>query len=340
MEQTRVSAAEGQPSIAVVIPSYNHARFIGEALASVFRQTRLPREVHVIDDGSTDDSVRAIERAFASAGPVRCSLSVRTNRGTSATRNELCAAVSTDFVALLDSDDVYAPDRLQRLLAGVSPNLPFLGFSGVNFLGNETEIEGWDALSHWQFAQGLTFPTVGFALLRSNLALTNSNFVVSRSLLELVGGFDERLRICQDWDFVVRALRFVEPTFVPDPLVSYRLHATNTSRHAAAYAHELDLLAEKMSEWLLRPTDNPVAPTPMNWPRLFRIFVRLNQTPIGRALAARLPREALTAKQEASQDEVAALHALVDGARVPDSLDALPRHELMRRCAEAWSVRS
>ncbi len=68
------------PSVAVAIPSYNHARYIEETLKSVFRQTRPPQEVIVIDDGSTDDSVQKIERTFADAGSIRCSLKVRENR--------------------------------------------------------------------------------------------------------------------------------------------------------------------------------------------------------------------------------------------------------------------
>ncbi|MGE0448729.1 MAG: glycosyltransferase family 2 protein [Vicinamibacterales bacterium] len=330
--------ARGRPSVAVVIPSYNHERFVGAALSSVFGQTLPPDEVLVIDDGSTDRSVDVIERAFADAGSVRCTLSVRGNRGISVTRNELCAAVTTDFVALLDSDDVYAPRRLERLLAGVSPRDPYLAFSGVDFIGDEADARLWEELSQWQFAQGAMLPTAGFALLLSNLVLTNSNVIVSRGLIERVGGFDERLKICQDWDFIARSLRFVEPTFIPEPLVSYRLHADNTSRGAAEHASELDLLADNQCEWMMLPTVNPVAPTPRNWPRLFRVFVGLNQTPAGQALAARLPAAALTAGDGISDREASALRSLVEGGCMPAARQVASRAELMQRCARIWAA--
>jgi glycosyltransferase involved in cell wall biosynthesis len=330
------------PSVAVVIPSYNHGRYIEETLGSVFRQTLRPQEVLVIDDGSTDDSVQAIERAFAAASPIRCALTVRENRGISTTRNELGAATTADFVAFLDSDDLYAPNRLERMLEGAPHDGgPYFAFSGVDFLHereHETPDE-WHDLYHLILGQGMAFPTAGFALLRSNIAISASNFVMSRGLLEAVGGFDDRIKICQDWDFAVQALRFVEPTFIPEPLLTYRIHSRNTSRDAQLNATwELDLVIDKLRAWIVHPTPNPHAPTPANWPRFFRIFACLNTHRTGRALAARLLPETLAepAETEASVRGTKAIRDLISATRSPESIEDLSRNELMMRCRQTW----
>jgi glycosyltransferase involved in cell wall biosynthesis len=332
------------PSVAVVIPSYNHGLYIEETLSSVFRQTLRPREVHVIDDGSTDDSVEAVERAFAAAGPVRCSLTVRENRGISATRNELVAATTTDFVAFLDSDDLYAPTRLERMLAHAPRAGLFFAFSGVDFLGDLDDDflgDSHEAYSQ-KLGQGMSFPTAGFALLRSNIAMTASNFLMSRPLFDLVGGFDERSKVLQDWDFAVQALRFVEPTFIPEPLLTYRIHSRNTSRNAQQVAKvETDLLFDKVSSWISRPTLNSRAPTARNWPRYFRLFARLCISHSGRALAAHLPPEVLTGPSEAAvtAGETMAIRDLLIAARSPEPVHDLSTDEMMRCCASTWSHR-
>jgi len=108
-------------------------------------------------------------------------------------------------------------------------------------------------------------------LLRSQIAISTSNFVMSRRLFDAVGGFDERITIFQDWDFAVQTLRFVEPTFIAEPLLTYRIHSRNTSRNPSANAvKEWDLVIEKLCKWSMEPTLNPYAPTPRNWPRFFR----------------------------------------------------------------------
>ena len=336
-------------SVAVVIPSYNHGRFLAATLASVFSQTLPPRELLVIDDGSTDDSVRVIERAFAGySGPIHCRLSVRANRGISATRNELVAATTADCIAFLDSDDLYAPRRLECMLAAAPPSGHWFAFSGIDFLCDEGAGTLPDALDDWHEAyrlklgQGMSFPTAGFALLRSNIAISASNFVISRSLLDAVGGFDGRINICQDWDVAVAALRFVEPTFVPQPLLTYRIHANNTSRDAAMTATaEIDLVIEKLCRWLLEPTANPVAPTPRNWPHYFRIFAHLSTSAAGRSFASRLPPGVLTAAAapHAAPEpvETAAIRGLIAAARSPEEFTSMPWDELMHRCHQTWS---
>lgn len=105
-------------SVSVVVPSFNHAPFVEATLRSVFAQTHAPSELVVIDDGSTDDSVRRIERSL-SACPFSCELVARENRGLSATLNEGFARTRGAYFAYLGSDDLWLPLFLEARVAAL-----------------------------------------------------------------------------------------------------------------------------------------------------------------------------------------------------------------------------
>lgn len=132
--------------MAVVVPSFNHARFIGETLRSVLAQTHVDLELHVLDDESTDGSPAAIERVLSEApAGMRCELRTRGNRGCSATRNELITGVRAEWLAILNSDDLLVPTRLERMLREVPETGHHFGFSAVEFLFGEgiSDEEAW-----------------------------------------------------------------------------------------------------------------------------------------------------------------------------------------------------
>jgi len=97
--------------VSVLVPSYNHARFVGETLRSIFRQTLAPRELLVIDDGSADDSARVAGRALEECA-FPCELIARGNRGLCATLNEGLARTRGRYFAYLGSDDLWLPGLL------------------------------------------------------------------------------------------------------------------------------------------------------------------------------------------------------------------------------------
>ena len=180
---------------------------------------------------------------------------------------------------------------------------PYFAFSGVTFLKepDDDSLDGLEDSYNLRLGQGMFLPTAGFAFLRSNFAITASNFVISRGLFDAVGGFDPRIKVCQDWDFAIGALRFVEPTFVPEPLVTYRIHSRNTSRNAHEFAAwERDLVVEKLCEWIAQATPNSRAPTPRNWPRYFRVFAHLSTFSTGRPFATQLRPALLAPPAEAA----------------------------------------
>src|SRR5688500_7699089 len=114
--QASDTALREEPRVSVVVPSYNHAPFVGAALCSVFAQTRAPARLLVIDDGLRDGSPHVIEGVLKDC-PFPCELIARENRGLCATLNEGLAKTSGRYFAYLGSDDLWLPGFLDARVA-------------------------------------------------------------------------------------------------------------------------------------------------------------------------------------------------------------------------------
>lgn len=263
----------------VVIPSYNHERYIGEAIRSVLDQDGPDVEIVVVDDGSTDDSVSRIESALDKAPKNRAVFHRQENAGAHAAIEKGIALSSGDCILLLNSDDFYHRDRIRKISERVSRTSNFIVFTGVDFVGpNSSSIPEHHA--HWQWYRKMEdeaeqAPTVGLALLQNNLSVSSGNLAFSRSLYESLGGFSDFL-FCHDWDFLLRASRWVEPIRIDAPLLFYRVHPDN-STHSLRDIQENEVRAA-LNGFLRRcreeGTPNPAAPCPENWPSFFEPFVK------------------------------------------------------------------
>lgn len=212
------------PRIVVVIPSYNHAAFIGEAMQSVWAQSLADLQLVVVDDGSKDDS-RAVIEANADPRLVTC---FQANAGAHAAINrgiEL-ADPSVEYVSILNSDDVFGPRWLERAAAALDAD-PGVGFvaSRLGFLGDEDrDKRGWygPALDYY-----LDCDDVERALLHRNFIMTTSNVVIRRDLLERTGLF-RPLRYVHDLDLFLRLASISRFQLVEGENVYYRAHESNT----------------------------------------------------------------------------------------------------------------
>jgi glycosyltransferase involved in cell wall biosynthesis len=266
--------------ISVLIPCYNHARFVGEAIGSVAAQRWPDLELIVVDDGSSDESPRVVERALqeAAASLTRVVFIEQENTGTHGALARAIAESTGDVLTILNSDDRYHPDRLERIMAAAPLRGDFLAFSSVTLIdaaGSPMAPESETARGYRHaLYEASRCPTVGFGLLRNNFSVTTGNFVFTRSLYEKIGGF-RSYRLAHDWDFLLQALWHVEPVFVPEPLLDYRTHGTNTR-------HQLENVALEEGQEILRryfalaedgSPANPLAPCEENWPVFFDLFV-------------------------------------------------------------------
>jgi len=224
-----------RPTIGVVVPSYNHESFLEVAITSALDQTLPPDRVVVVDDGSCDGSVRILERLREDR---RVTALFQENRGAHATLTRGVDEIGTDLVFILNSDDRYAPDRIERF-AALFAGRPHLGLAGswleiIDKQGRPMGVkEGWDNCEPWKLPprhltfQGTQDPVSN--LLQTNYLATTSNFVFASALWRECRPF-RPLRYAHDWDFALRASAHAELAVIPRPLVQYRVHGANTIR--------------------------------------------------------------------------------------------------------------
>lgn len=226
------------PEISVVIPSYNHAAYIEEAVSSVLSQSVKDLELIVVDDGSQDESLDIL----AGFSDRRLRVFRQPNQGAHAAINRGLQAASGGYLAILNSDDVYHPQRLEKLI-GLIKNNPGIGLAGsyiqlVDPRGQSLGIKhGYLDCEPWvlenpqrSFRAGTDLRA---ALLVENYYATSSNFVFPRGWYEQVGEF-RPLHFTHDWDYALRLAEVAEVALVPEPLVCYRVHAANTIRQNQA----------------------------------------------------------------------------------------------------------
>ncbi|HSQ39225.1 MAG TPA: glycosyltransferase, partial [Anaerolineales bacterium] len=258
-----------RPLVSVILPAYNHERYVAHAIASVLSQTYSRIELIVIDDGSSDSTFARVQASLAGASIPRQVLT-RENRGAPATLNEGAKLAKGDYLAFLNSDDFFAPDRLARMVEEVARVGAQWGFSQVSAvrdskeMGAADEDEAFEKSYRRKQMSLLGRSSNSFALLSYNVAISTGNLFVERSFFESLGGFRD-YRYNHDWDFCIRAAMQAEPVVIKDPLYFYRMHETNTIKESKS---DTVIDAGRMFADLLdRPSElacaNPLAP---QWP--------------------------------------------------------------------------
>ncbi|MEM7352686.1 MAG: glycosyltransferase [Acidobacteriota bacterium] len=266
-----------RPRVSVVIPSYNHAAFLETTIRSVAEQSYRPLELVVVDDGSTDDSPALLRRLFDTLDLDGVQLIEQTNRGAHAAVTRGIEASRGEVVSLLDSDDFYHPQRIERLQPWIAEGRHLLAFSGVNFVDQAgAALPSSNAWPQWYSGcldDTVGCPTVGYGLLVHNFSVSSSNFLFRRELYDQVGGFSN-LRFSLDWDFLIRSVHYGEPAFVDEPLLNYRIHDDNTTERVRdrLKTEGVEALERYMALVRREPSPNPLAPSPENWPSYFDRF--------------------------------------------------------------------
>ncbi len=214
--------------VAVVIPCYNHARYIGAAIESVLGQTRPPDRFLVIDDGSRDESVEVIRR-YAARG-VECV--AQANQGAHNTLNRLISetARDCDVIAILNSDDIFEPARLERLLPALAGDCDVVS-SRVRMIDTDGSALAEDApRAKWLRAVNSLSgaPELDLAewLGVANFAVSTSN-IVARAGFLLANPF-RAYRYIHDYYLLATAAIRGRLGYVDEPLLLYRAHDANT----------------------------------------------------------------------------------------------------------------
>lgn len=207
------------PEVCVVIPAYNAARTLPETLASLLAQTFEDFEAVVVDDGSTDETASLAD----GTGDPRVRVLTVANGGVSRARNHGIAAGTAPFVAFLDADDLWRPQKLERQLEGMRRE-PDAGFC-------VTAAQRIDAESHEVGGMPIVHPrdVCEALLLHSMIVGCLSSGLVRREILDRAGHFDPRFSQSADWDLWLRLATITRPLILDDQLVLYRTSAGNMS---------------------------------------------------------------------------------------------------------------
>jgi hypothetical protein len=206
------------PTFSVIIAAYQVADRVGEAVESALQQTVRPHEVIVCDDGSSDDIEGALE-------PYRDQIIFlrEDHRGPGAAKDAAARAASGDFVAILDADDAYRPERLEAVgkLASARPDLDILTTDADVELDGRVIRRFYDVFSFDVADQRK-------AILRQNFIFAHA--AVRRERLIEVGGFDESLPAAVDWDCWLRLIFSGSAAgLLTRPLVRYRVRESALS---------------------------------------------------------------------------------------------------------------
>jgi glycosyltransferase involved in cell wall biosynthesis len=216
------------PEVTVVVPTRNRASMLEQALRSVAAQRDVDLEAVVVDDGSTDDTPTVV----TGMGDRRLRL-IRHERpqGVSTARNRGVAEARGHWVAFLDDDDLWAPEKLPSQLAAAERDGREWAVTGAVSVDEQLRVlTGEPPLA----PEGIVADLDRY----NSVPAGASNVLVRADLLAVTGGFDPGLRHMADWDLWIRLGRAGLPATVPRPLLAYRLHRANATMDTAFDPHE------------------------------------------------------------------------------------------------------
>ncbi|OCQ98938.1 family 2 glycosyl transferase [Nostoc sp. MBR 210] len=231
---------QAQPTVSVIVPTFNRANFLPRAISSILQQTCTNFELIIVDDGSTDNTAEVVKEF---TDPRIQFLSLGKNYGGSYARNQGIKAASTELIAFLDSDDEWLPEKLELQVKRLQESDDPLA-TVVYCLGYEC-VEGQQKIPSLHLYEGDVFDN----LLRGWLPPTTSLFMVKRSALLEVNGFDESLPSFQDYDLWL-SLAAANNHFlaVSKPLIIRYFHDQQIRGNLAAKSTGLEIFINKWGE--------------------------------------------------------------------------------------------
>jgi len=207
------------PRVSVIIPTYNRAHVVGEAIDSVLAQTYRDFEIIVVDDASTDNTQEVLARYLSEHGERIRYIRRETNGGAGAARNDGIRVSTGEFIAFLDSDDLYLPARLHAAVEFLDHRPKYeAAYSNYATVGPHGELPARGALrSRGLFPSGHIFREI-----LKHVVVCTDVITVRRSAILKAGLFDETLRRAEDFEYWARLSRVSQIGFHPDVLAVIR----------------------------------------------------------------------------------------------------------------------
>jgi Glycosyl transferase family 2 len=274
------------PAVSIILPTFNRLKYLRPAVDSVFAQTHADWELLIADDGS-DEETRAYLKDLESLPRVKL-IWLPHSGNPSAVRNAALREASGDYIAFLDSDDVWLPSKLERQIDALraSSHCRWI-YTGYVRIDDAGETKTYPGTKPWIPYRGAIYEQ----LLRLEAAVATAAVLVERGLLAQVGGFDEEMLLFEHYDLWLRLAGHSEVELIDEPLTCLRSHEQH---HSEAGIPRLAGRRKLLSKARSRVTD----------PQLRRIILKLSgQNTL--SLASML----------ADTDRLQALKTLVAGCR-------------------------
>lgn len=245
-EPGRPHVAPRRIHVAAIMPVYNGRLWVERALASVLAQSVEPDEIIVIDDGCTDDSMELV-RAIARENP-RVQIVAQVNAGQSAARNLAIWMCASEWIALIDQDDIWYPNHLEVLIDAVQRHSGLrLGWAYSDFddIDMDGRLVNRDFIGHTKVDN----PKRDLMkVLGQGFIIQPSATLIRREAILEVGGFDERLSGYEDDDLFLRIFRAdYDNIFIPSPTSQWRIHASSAGGTERSEA-SLRIYSQKLIE--------------------------------------------------------------------------------------------
>lgn len=227
------------PRVSVVIPTYNYARFVGNAVDSILAQTFTDYEIIVVDDGSTDETARVLAGYGDKVRYVH-----QNNAGQSAARNHGIGLAHGEYLAFLDADDTWLPQKLDKQVRFLDEH----GEYDMVFADMSHCVDG--AMIHKRYLHEKKYKFVAQGKIFNNLLREGFIFMptvlVRRKCFEQVGVFDVTLSNCEDVDLWFRIADRFQIGFVDEPLAVRNVHGANVTHQQEDYLMAPLQLMEKL----------------------------------------------------------------------------------------------
>lgn len=269
------------PLVSIIVPLPQYDALAEEALLSIVDQPYAELEIFLVslDEGIDPDKIR-LSLNGKSAIWEKVVFHSASNKTVREGLNEALRLVKGDYITFLMPSDYYHPLRIQRCVARLLDEEAEFLFTKVVPVNEKSQTLAWEH-KFWRWKQLCEFhvdvlPTVGFKLIKDNVAVTLGNVFFSKRVVEEVVGFGN-YQTHYAYDFILRALLVVEPVFFKEELYFYRVFMENEapkdhpepdlSKHKEAAAIQTNYLF-----WIQQKPKNPVAPSHHNWPMTFSTF--------------------------------------------------------------------
>jgi glycosyltransferase involved in cell wall biosynthesis len=206
--------------VSVVVPVFNRAQYIRSTIDSILEQTYEYLEIILVNDGSTDDSLLILNE-YKSKYPHKISVINQKNQGQVVARNNAISMSKGKYIAFLDSDDIWLPNKLEL-------QLPlFRGNVALVYCGVEQINEKGECISRVYCDENIK-GHIYLKLVEKN-RITGGSVILDRKAIDKVGMFDTNFQVAENWDLWIRVSEYFEVDFVNLPLLKYRVHAGNMS---------------------------------------------------------------------------------------------------------------